>query len=101
MANGTKGYGYQSSTRRVANDSQELLIPRLSETDVIDCSSTKWILVIEKEVCDTHRYLSPCLIEYMQAVFRSVVASTWWDHVSKHSIVLTVLATPTRKDISG
>ena len=39
------------STRgHVADRTKEILIPRLSGDDIVDCSSAKWVLVVEKEV---------------------------------------------------
>lgn len=49
---------------------QDTLIPRIQENDEIDISGTRWVLIIEKEVCIFRKLpQSRCLINKFQAVF--------------------------------
>lgn len=54
------------------NDKDGLLIPALKDVLSIDMSRVQWILVIEKE-----------------ASFRSITASTFWDEIATHGVVMT------------
>lgn len=53
-------------------DREGLLIPNLHNSDTIDMSNVRWILVVEKE-----------------ATFRSLLCSAFWMSVSSEGIVLT------------
>lgn len=50
-----------------------MLVPKVEDTDTLDVSSVRWIIVIEKE-----------------ATFRSIVGSSQWKTLRLGALILTV-----------
>lgn len=57
---------------------QDTLIPRIQNNDEIDISETRWVLIIEKEVCLSRRYSpSRCPVDQFQAVFHRLARNNY------------------------
>ncbi|KAH7413686.1 Spo11/DNA topoisomerase VI subunit A [Phaeosphaeria sp. MPI-PUGE-AT-0046c] len=59
------------------NETEGLLVPKISEHDVLDLTAIRWILVIEKE-----------------ATFRSLLSTALWRRLGSHGLVLTAKGYP-------
>lgn len=60
------------STFTTAEDQDGMLVPALKDILSVDMAKVRWVLVIEKE-----------------ATFRSITASTFWEHISTEGVILT------------
>ncbi|KAK8187120.1 Spo11/DNA topoisomerase VI subunit A [Phyllosticta capitalensis] len=58
--------------RQCFNDCTENLVPCLSQSDSIEATAIQWVLVVEKE-----------------AIFRSLVSSTFWHHAKNVGAIVT------------
>ncbi|CZT21575.1 uncharacterized protein RCC_07439 [Ramularia collo-cygni] len=60
------------STFTAAGDQDGVLVPALKDILSVDMSTVRWVLVIEKE-----------------ATFRSIAASSFWEHIATEGVIIT------------
>jgi hypothetical protein len=79
--------GESSVDARSQRDGQ--LISYLSGNETVDTSSLKWILVVEKEVCQ-RLATSDDRVSPAQATFRALVESSFGDRMAQQGAIITV-----------